>query len=443
MSKELTGYKGEVLKILEKANLSIGNLIRITRNGEKYEGLLMPRSELGDDEHIEIKLQSGYNIGIHLTPKIKVEKIGEGAKPTFVPPPTPEKKPGLPKVSIISTGGTIASRVDYRTGAVRPALNASDLYAVVPELSEVAVVRAEILFSILSENMSPKYWVEIAKTVARHIEEGAEGIVVPHGTDTMGYTAAALSFALQDLPAPVILVGSQRSSDRPSSDAASNLLSAVIATANAPFAEVSLAMHDTTTDKTILLHRGTKVRKMHTSRRDTFRSINAKPLARVEGNKITMLTEDYRKRDPKRKLTLKPNFEEKVALIKFHPGFNPKMIEWLIDEGYYGMIIEGTGLGHVSRDCFEAIKKAIERGMFVGMASQTLWGRVHMKVYETGRDLLAIGVVPLEDMLPETALVKLMWAYGQAKDLGEIKKIMLTNLAGEFSLRTSYKEWVE
>jgi len=443
VSKELTGYKGEVLKVLEKANLSIGNLIRITRNGEKYEGLLMPRSELGDDKHIEIKLQSGYNIGIHLTPKIKVEKIGEGAKPTFVPPPTPEKKPGLPKVSIISTGGTIASRVDYRTGAVRPALNASDLYAVVPELSEVAVVRAEILFSILSENMSPKYWVEIAKTVARHIEEGAEGIVVPHGTDTMGYTAAALSFALQDLPAPVILVGSQRSSDRPSSDAASNLLSAVIAAANAPFAEVSLAMHDTTTDKIILLHRGTKVRKMHTSRRDTFRSINAKPLARVEGNKITMLTEDYRKRDPKRKLTLKPNFEEKVALIKFHPGFNPKMIEWLIDEGYYGMIIEGTGLGHVSRDCFDAIKKAIERGMFVGMTSQTLWGRVHMKVYETGRDLLAIGVVPLEDMLPETALVKLMWAYGQTKDLEEIKKIMLTNLAYEFSPRTLYKEWAE
>jgi glutamyl-tRNA(Gln) amidotransferase subunit D len=119
------------------------------------------------------------------------------------------------------------------------------------------------------------------------------------------------------------------------------------------------------------------------------------------------------------------------------------MIEWLIHEGYYGIIIEGTGLGHVSRDCFDTIKRAVEKEMFVGMTSQTLWGRVHMKVYETGRDLLAIGVVPLEDMLPETALVKLMWAYGQTKGFQEIKKIMLTNIAGEFSPRTLYKGWVE
>lgn len=443
MSEKLTGYRGDALTILKKAGVEIGSLIRIIRGEDVYEGILLPRSELGDDKHIEIKLVTGYNIGVRLTPTIKIEKIGVGAKPAFTPPPTPEKKLGLPRVSIISTGGTIASRVDYRTGAVRPALSAEDLYAVVPELSDVADVRAEILFSILSENMSPEYWSEIAKTVARHIEEGAEGIVVPHGTDTLAYTSAALSFALQNLPVPVILVGSQRSSDRPSSDAASNLLSAVVAAAKAPFAEVCLGMHHTISNKAIILHRGTKVRKCHTSRRDTFRSINAKPIAKVEDGKVTMLTEDYRRRDPNRKLVLKPSFEKKVTLIKFHPGFDPKIIKWLADQGYYGIIVEGTGLGHVSTHCFDAVKYAVNKKMFVGMTSQCLWGRVHMKVYDTGRDLLSIGVVPLEDMLPETALVKLMWAYGQTKDLEEAKRIMLTNLSGEISLKTRYHEWVE
>ena len=438
LSEKLAGYRGVLLELLQKVGVKIGDQIRIKRNGEIYEGILMPRSELGDEKHIEIKLRTGYNIGIHVSPTIKIEKLGEGANPTFTQPSLPSEKPGLPKVSIISTGGTIASRVDYRTGAVRPALSASDLYAVVPELSEIAVVKAEILFSILSENMTPNHWSETAKTVARHIAEGVEGVVVAHGTDTMAYTSAALSFALQDLPVPVLLVGSQRSSDRPSSDAALNLLYTVTAAAKAPFAEVALAFRDSISDKAIAIHRGTKVRKCHTSRRDTFQSINAKPIAHVEEGKVTMLTEDYRKRDPKRKLVLKPNFEEKIALVKTHPGFNPKLIGWLVEEGYRGIILEGTGLGHVGTTCFNAIKQAVEKSMFVGMTSQCLWGRVDMKVYETGRDLMAIGVVPLGDMLPETALVKLMWAYGQTKSLDVVKNIMATNIAGEISSRTFY-----
>lgn len=439
MSEKLAGYRGTALGILGKARVGIGDQIRIKRDGEVYEGILMPRSELGDDKHIEIKLATGYNIGIHVSPAIKIEKIGKGAKPAFTQLPIPKGKHGLPKVSIISTGGTIASRVDYRTGAVRPALSASDLYAVVPELSDIAVIKAEILFSILSENMTPKYWTETAKTVARHIAEGAQGIVVAHGTDTMAYTAAALSFALQDLPVPVLLVGSQRSSDRPSSDAALNLLYSVIAAANAPFAEVALAFRETIEDKRIILHRGTKVRKCHTSRRDTFKSINAKPIASIEEGKIVMLTEDYRRRDTERKLILKPSFEEKVGLVKVHPGFNPKIIEWLVKYGYRGIIIEGTGLGHVGTTAFNAIKLAVKKNMFVGMTSQCLWGKVDMKVYETGRDLMAIGVAPLGDMLPETALVKLMWAYGQTKSLDEVKKLMLSNIAGEISPRTHFE----
>ncbi|MEM2394273.1 MAG: Glu-tRNA(Gln) amidotransferase subunit GatD, partial [Candidatus Bathyarchaeia archaeon] len=317
---ELTGYKGLALEILQGVGAEVGDLIRIVKGGQVYEGILIPRSEYGDDQHVVIKLRSGYNIGVLLTPDAKVEKVGKGEKPAFVAPPLPEQNPSLPKVSIISTGGTIASRVDYRTGAVRPALSASDLYSVVPELANIARIDAQILFSLYSENITPAHWAEMAKTVAEKIAEGVDGVVIAHGTDTMGYSAAALSFALQNLPVPVIFVGSQRSADRPSSDAATNLTGAVLAAAKAPFAEAAVAMHETVSDTTIALHRGTRVRKCHTSRRDAFKSINAQPIARVEGEKITMLTEDYRKRDPSRKPVLRPSFNDKVALVKFYPG---------------------------------------------------------------------------------------------------------------------------
>lgn len=439
LSDEFPGYKGKALRFLKDVGAEIGDVIRITKDGETYEGILIPRSEYGDDKHIVIKLKSGYNAGIRIDPTTKVEKVGVGVKPTFVPPPLPEQKAGLPRVAVVSTGGTIASRVDYRTGAVRPALSASDLYSVVPELSEIAVVDAEILFSLYSENVTPEHWSEIAKNVAKHVEKGVAGVVVAHGTDTLGYTAAALSFALQDLPVPVIMVASQRSADRPSSDAATNLIGAVRAAASAPFAEVVVAMHETVSDKSIVFHRGTKVRKCHTSRRDTFRSVNVTPLARMENEKVNILVEDYRERNPSRKLVLRPDFNEKVALVKFYPGLNPEIIEWYLDKGYRGIVLEGTGLGHVGNRCFSAIRKAVENDVVVAMTSQCIWGRLGMNVYDTGRDLLAMGVLPLEDMLPETALVKLMWVFGQTTDVEEAKTLLKENIAHEISPRTLHE----
>jgi glutamyl-tRNA(Gln) amidotransferase subunit D len=323
---------------------------------------------------------------------------------------------------------------------VRSALSASDLYSVVPELSQIAAIDAQILFSLYSENITAKHWSETAETVAKHIQKGVAGVVIAHGTDTMAYTAAALSFALQNLPVPVILVGSQRSADRPSSDAATNLIGAVKAAAWAPFAEVVLAMHQTVSDKSIVFHRGTKVRKCHTSRRDAFTSINTSPLAKMENEKITMILEDYCQRDVSRKLVLKPNFDEKVTLVKFYTGLNPDLIEWYVDKGYRGIILEGTGLGHISKYCFSAIRKAIEKGVVVAMTSQCIWGRLGMNVYDTGRDLLAMGVIPLEDMLPETALVKLMWVLGQTKDVEEAQSLLTTNIAHEISPRTVPEE---
>jgi glutamyl-tRNA(Gln) amidotransferase subunit D len=412
----------------------------VVEGKESYEGVLIPRSEYGDDRHVVLKLRTGYNVGMHIKSTTKIEKKGAGEKPAFVVPPLPKERPDLPKVVILSTGGTIASRVDYRTGAVRPALTASDLYSVVPELSEIAEVDAQILFNIFSEDMTTQHWTKLAEAIAKCIEKREHGIVVAHGTDTMGYTAAALSFALQELPVPVILVGSQRSADRPSSDAATNLTGAVVAAAKAPFAEVALAMHETPSDKSIILHRGTKVRKCHTSRRDTFKSINADPLARVENKDVVMLAQDFNRRDSSRKLLLKPNFEEKVALLKFHPEFDPDIIEYLMSKDYRGIILEGTGLGHASNLCLPVIRKAVEEGVIVGMTSQCIWGRIGMNVYEKGRDLQKSGVIPLEDMLSETALVKLMWVLGQTKDVEEAKNMLTTNIAHEVSPRTLSEE---
>ncbi|MDH5482057.1 MAG: Glu-tRNA(Gln) amidotransferase subunit GatD [Candidatus Bathyarchaeota archaeon] len=438
MSKkeEFFGYKSKAFEALRKAEAEIGDMIRITRNGEVYEGILIPRSEYSDEKHIALKLKSGYNVGVHITSSTKIEKTGKGAKPTFTLPPLPEQNPELPKVTIISTGGTIASRVDYRTGAVRPALTASDLYSVVPELANIARVDTQILFSLFSENITPKHWTEIAKAVAKQISQSIDGVVIAHGTDTMGYTAAALSFALQNLPIPVILVGSQRSADRPSSDAATNLVGAVTAAAKAPFAEVTVAMHETPSDASIIFHKGTKVRKCHTSRRDAFKSVNASPIARIQDRKMIMLTDDYTKRNPANKLILKPEFNDKVALIKFYPSINPTMIDWYAQKGYKGLIFEGTGLGHVGNCFHEPIRNAIKQNVLIAMTSQCIWGRVNMNVYDSGRDLQALGVIPLEDMLPETAVVKLMWIFGQTENLEKAKTLMKENIVGELSPRT-------
>jgi glutamyl-tRNA(Gln) amidotransferase subunit D len=439
-TEENLGYKGEALDAILKAGCEVGDIVRLSSDNKTYEGILIPRSESTDNKHIVVKMKSGYNIGVRLTSNLNIEKIGKGSKPTFASPPLPPQRLDLPKVVIMSTGGTIASRVDYRTGAVRSAISASDLYGVVPELADLAQVETQIVLSIYSENLTQKHWSQIAQSAADNIQKGAKGIVIAHGTDTMAYTAAALSFALQNLPVPVIVVGAQRSSDRPSSDAATNLIGAVNAAAYAPFAEVVIAMHETVADTTIAFNRGTRVRKCHTSRRDTFKPVNASSIARSNDQGVTMLTNNFKKRDPEAKLILKPQFNEKVALVKFYPGLDPSVIDWYVEKGFKGILLEGSGLGHVSKACFGPIQNAVSHGVVVALASQCIWGRVNMNVYDTGRDLLDLGVVPADDMFPETALVKLMWALGQTSNPEEAKKLFKTNIADEFSPRTLPQE---
>ena len=441
-ASELEGYHGEILRRLNAADAKIGSILKITtKTGEVFEGALFPRSEYADPNHIVIKMKNGYNIGLHYERTEKIEVVGEGSKPRFAKAPAPIKHPGLPRVTIISTGGTIASRVDYRTGGVTPALTAADLASVVPELATIAEIDANILFTELSENVTPSQWKTLAEDIAGRIRDGVEGVVVSQGTDTMAYTSAALSFALHDVPVPVLLVGAQRSSDRPSSDAASNLTGAVALGAKANLGTVGVTMHEGLSDHVIVAHRGTRVRKCHTSRRDAFKSINSSPLARydLQTGQIT-IGEDSPRRGADRNFTVKPHFDHNAYLLKFYPGFNPELIDATIKAGARGLVLEGTGLGHVSKYCYSSIKKSIEQDVPVFMTSQTIWGRVDMKVYVTGRDLLNIGVIPLEDMIPETALVKLMWVLGQTKSLDKVRSMMIQPMAGEITQRTSIME---
>ncbi len=440
MSQEdLSGYTGLSRDLLKEAGAQIGDRIRVqvkrVNTTEEVEGLLMPRFQAERGDYVVLKLGTGYNVGVRVDASSKVTVLGKGAEPHFTRPPVPPRISGLPKVSIISTGGTIASKVDYRTGAVKPALDAEDLYSVVPELAEVAEIDAKVLFSIFSENIGPQIWSAIAESVAEQVHKGAEGVVIAHGTDTLGYTAAALSFALQGLPVPVVLVGSQRSSDRPSSDAATNLLASTMVAGHAPFAEVVVAMHDWVSDERIAVHRGTKVRKCHTSRRDAFRSVNTPPIAYYDlvHRSLQLNTENYVKRTERSDWDPHPQFDPNVVLVKFYPGISVGMIDWATSSGYKGIVLEGTGLGHVGEVLYPALERAAKEGVVVAMCSQCIWGRVHMDVYSAGRDLQQIGVIPLHDMLPETALVKMMWAFGHEKDPEAVKKIMITNVANELS----------
>src|SRR5690349_13714469 len=436
--QELEGYHRQVLQQLRKSKAKIGSVIRLTsKSGEVFEGTLIPRSDYSDQTHVVLKMKNGYNIGISLDRTEKLEVTGDGEKPHFTKPSPPPNHVGLPKVTIISTGGTIASRVDYRTGAVQPALTAADLASVVPELSSIAEIDTRILFSEYSENIGPMHWKGMADEAAKRIASGAEGIVISHGTDTLHYTAAALSFALANLPVPVLLVGAQRSSERPSSDAASNLTGAVGLAARSDMAGVGVAMHKDLSDHMIIAHLGTRVRKCHTSRRDAFESINSTPLAKydLKTGKIEM-TSGVPTRDKSRKIALKSRFAPNAYLIKFYPGFNPDVINAVISEEARGIVLEGTGLGHVSRPLFDPLKKALKRDIPVFMTSQTLWGRVDMNVYNTGRDLLNLGVTPLEDMIAETAIVKLMWVAAQTKSSSKVREMMLQPLAGEITPRT-------
>ncbi len=370
-----------------------------------------------------VKLDTGYNIGVSPSEVQFVERPA----PRTAATPVVIQNPDLPELSIISTGGTIASRVDYRTGAVTSQFSASDILRAIPELGDLARYRSRQLASILSENMRPSIWQELARSIHAEVESGVAGVIVTHGTDTMAYSAAAVSFMVRS-PVPIVFVGSQRSADRPSSDNAMNALCSAAA-ATGDLGEVAVVMHASTSDDRCAVHRATKVRKMHTSRRDAFASLGTAPIGYVDYPSLEVTLSPGAVRRGTYELELADELEERCGLLHFAPGMPPAILDAY--EGYAGLILSGTGLGHVRTEWIPRLAELIAGGTTVVMTSQCLHGRVCDRVYDTGRDLLAIGVIEGEDMLPEAALVKLMWVLAREDDPGKIRSMMQTSLRGE------------
>ncbi|NOX71884.1 MAG: Glu-tRNA(Gln) amidotransferase subunit GatD [Candidatus Micrarchaeota archaeon] len=435
-------YLGQLKKLLDENGISVGDMIEVCFKGVSKKGTLMPKNDFSGSKTITLKLRNGYNIGISIDVLETIKKI-EGWKENDDSNRTKKSElfdKNKPKISMINTGGTIASRIDYRTGGVYALSTAEDILGNIPELADIAHIRGVAPFTKMSEDMDPLDWIKIAKEVAKELNNENRGVIITHGTDFLHYTSAALSFMLGNPGKPVILVGSQRSSDRASSDAAMNIICAAHA-ATGNIAGVNICMHGETNDSFCLLNRGTKVRKMHTSRRDAFRPINDLPIAKIwPDGKIEIINSNHRKRDDS-PIVADVKFEPNVAILRVYPGADPGVIDYYVDKGYKGFVIETSGLGHVPtfarKSWIDAIRKYTKDGIpFVGTA-QTIYGRLHSSVYTNLRILYHDGgAICGGDMLTETAYAKLGWILGHTQNIEEIKRLMLTDFAGEITKRS-------
>lgn len=420
------GYREPLLGVMKRFGVTVWSVVRARTTRGDFEGLILPRSETADALHLVMKLESGYNIGVRHDMIVELDATGFREAHYKIPEQAFPVDPGKPRVMLFGTGGTIASRLDYRTGAVIPAFSPGELYGSVPELADICNLETEKLFGVFSENMGPEQYLVLAERIGQAIRDGYAGIVIGHGTDTMHHTAAVLSYMVQRPPVPIVIVGSQRSSDRPSSDAARNLINATWAAAHGPIAEVMVCMFGPTSDRYNLLHRGTRVRKMHSSYRSTFRTLGDIPLAMVDAGQLTPLKTDYAPRRTDRQVDIQAAFSDRVTILYYYPNMQPDVIDALVSAGYRGIVIAGTGLGHVNRLVYPALRRARAAGVQLYMTLQTLWGFVQMYVYETGREILELGVVPLANMLPEAAFMKLSWALGLHPDEPEAVRALMT-----------------
>jgi glutamyl-tRNA(Gln) amidotransferase subunit D len=410
-----------------------GDKIKIETKDNCFEGILMP--SFGN---IVIKLSSGYNIGFEKkdvkSMKVlekHVEKNSSQEKLKFVK----EKK----NIVILHTGGTIASKVDYETGAVVARYTPEEIVTQFPELSELANIQSRLISNMFSEDMRFSNYNVLAKEIEKEVKNNVDGIVITHGTDTLHYTAAALSFVLEGLGVPVILVGAQRSSDRGSSDAAMNLICAVEFILKTEFAEVGICMHKNQSDDVCWLLPGLKCRKLHSSRRDAFRPVNAKQYAEVDYNtrKVQIIDNSFRPKE-KKELKLRLFKDVKVGILKSHT--NMFVEEFKAYSKFCGLILEGTGLGHMPIDqheenkaIFNELKKLVKK-MPVVMTTQCLFGRVNMNVYSNGRMLKEIGVLGDQmDLTSETAFIKLAWLLSNHPK--NVREMMNENVRGELSNR--------
>jgi glutamyl-tRNA(Gln) amidotransferase subunit D len=423
-------------------NAEVGDRIIVKLAREEIEGIFLESPQAGV---VLIKLDSGYNMGVDRSNILDIKIIKKAEKKQVVGENF-ELSHKKPIIDLIMTGGTISSSLDVKTGAVKWLTSPNEFFKFYPEIFNIADVRIINPFMKASENMSGEDWLKISKIVEKSLnDQNVRGVIVTHGTDFLHYTSSALSFMIKNLNKPLVLTYSQRSSDRASSDSELNLFCSAKA-ALSDIAQVILVGHANSSDDFCYALNGTKVRKMHTSRRDTFRPINVGPLAKIYRDRIEIL-KPYKKRQTGKeaKAILQDFFEHKIAIVKFYPGQDPEILNHYFKEGYKGAVIEMSGLGHVltegKNNWLPVITDLTKKGFFVCAACQTLYGSLDPLVYSPGRDLIKAGVIYLKDMLPETAFVKLGWVLGKFKEENkkftkeDVENLMLENISGEFNDR--------
>lgn len=413
----------------------IGDKVKISTVKEIIDGRLL---ESPDNSLYLVKLNSGYNIGVKKEDVINIEKIKEKKKTGEIKEKEIKQKKKLPNIDMIITGGTISSRLDAETGAVKWLTKPEELFRFYPEMFDIVNIRKlKVPFMKASENMDVGDWKVIAENCEESLNDSeCEGIIITHGTDFLHYTSAALSFFLGKLNKPVVLTYAQRSSDRASSDASLNLQCAA-KLAISDIAEVMIVGHASSDDNFCYALKGNKVRKMHSSRRDAFKPINIKPIAKIFPDRVEKIISG-RQKNNKNKVKLDLQFNDNIALIKFYPGMQQEIFEFL--SRYDGIVLELSGLGHLAIDearknLLPSLKKLIDKGVVVCAASQTIYGKLDPLVYSPGRKLMKAGIIFLEDMLAETALVKLGWVLGHKEWRNKVKEMMLKNIAGEINKR--------
>ncbi len=416
--------------------ISPGSRVKVVLPKQEYSGIWLEAPK-GEHNLILLKLDTGYNIGLNKKDVLDVKVL---KKPVEVKVDGEIKKDSAkPNIGMIITGGTIASSYDAKTGAVKWLTDANNLFKFYPNMFDIVnVAKVEVPFMKGSENMDFKDWQKIARVAEKLLnDDNIKGVIITHGTDTLHYTSAALSFFLGKVNKPVVLTYSQRSIDRASSDANLNLQCSALA-AISDIAEVMLVGHANSNDNFCYAMPGTKVKKLHSSKRDAFKVINAKPFAKIFPARLEKIS-DYNLRS-KLKVKTDLKFEEKVGLLKFYPGQDPSILDYYVKNKYKGLVIEMTGLGHVAtsesnNSWIKKLKEVQEKGLIVCATTQCMFGRTDPLVYSAGRELEKIGIIYLEDMLSETALVKLGWVLGHEKFKDKVKEKMLENVSGEINDR--------
>ena len=422
----------------------------------EHTGLVLPPAATG---HTTIKLDNGYNVSYPSEAVQEWIELPANKAPSSGELEAPDEDATLPRVRLIHTGGTIASKVDYATGAVEAKFEPEEMLDAIPELASIARLDSVKIGNMFSDDIRPQHWNIIAKACAQAFDDGCRGVVIAHGTDTLHITSSALNFAFAGSgtrPAgPIVMVGSQRSSDRGSSDATENLLAAVHWAAHGPLPNgdlgdaVVVVMHHTQSDGVMAVHSGLAVRKMHSSRRDAFHPVNGQPLATLstapEGISITASTwyTEALNAATKRPIAAHPTTYEtgqRIAQFIAGPWLHAEHVEAVVSTGVQGVVFHGTGLGHLPIDdpqndapenalLWRILTRCINRELPVVIVNQCIHGPVDMNVYSKGRKQQEMGLLGHGvSSTPEAMVAKLHWVLSQNKN---IKQALSSNLCGE------------